>query len=146
MKQISIIHQSAENHQGQKILNALLSIPARESYWSQNKIFIRGASPGRSDAVRDKNAIGGLRWDAANRERKVRNMEIEIVTLVVKGSAKLTVPTDWQEQIHVESTSVALHRIFDLKIRGIRLTDIILKVWVIYGRYVIDYLILRENE
>ena len=33
-------------------------------------------------------------------------MEIEIVTFVVKGSAKLTVPTDWQEQIQVGSRSV----------------------------------------
>ena len=28
-------------------------------------------------------------------------MEIEIVTFAVKGSMKLTVPTDWQEQIQV---------------------------------------------
>ena len=58
-------------------------------------------------------------------------MEIEIVTFVVKGSAKLTVPTDWQEQIQVGSRSVALRRVFDLKLRGIHLTEIILKVWVI---------------
>ena len=64
--------------------------------------------------------------------------------LVVKGSAKLTVPTDLQEQIQIKSTSFALHRIFDFKLRGIRLTEIILKVWVIYGRYVIDNLILRK--
>ena len=36
-------------------------------------------------------------------------MEIEIVTFVVTGSAKLTVPTDWQEQIQVGSRSVALN-------------------------------------
>ena len=42
-------------------------------------------------------------------------MEIEIVTFVVKGSMKLTVPTDWQEQIQVGSRSVALRRVFDLK-------------------------------
>ena len=57
-------------------------------------------------------------------------MEIDIVTLVVKGSAKLTVPTDWQEQIQVGSRSVAVRCVFDLKIRGIHLTEIILKVWV----------------
>ena len=57
-------------------------------------------------------------------------MEIEIVTFVVKGSAKLTVPTDWQEQIQVGSRSVALRRVFDLKLRGIHLTEIILKIWV----------------
>ena len=45
-------------------------------------------------------------------------MEIEIVTFVVKGSAKLTVPTDWQEQIQVGSRSVALRRVFDLKLMG----------------------------
>ena len=38
-------------------------------------------------------------------------MEIENVTFVVKGSAKLTVPTDWQEQIQVGSRSVALRRV-----------------------------------
>ena len=44
-------------------------------------------------------------------------MEIEIVTIVVKGSAKLTVPTDWQEQIQVGSRSVALRRVFDLNVK-----------------------------
>ena len=65
-------------------------------------------------------------------------MEIEIVTLDVKGNAKLTIPTDRQEQIQVKSRSVALRRVFDLKLRRIHLTEIILKVWVIYGLYVID--------
>ena len=65
-------------------------------------------------------------------------MEIEIVTFVVKGSTKLTVPTDWQEQIKVGSKSVALRRVFDLKLRGIHLTEIILKVWVINGQNVVD--------
>ena len=65
-------------------------------------------------------------------------MEIEIVTFVVKGSAKLTVPTDWQEQIQVGNRSVALSRVFDLKHRGIHLTEIILKVWVINGQNVVD--------
>ena len=45
-------------------------------------------------------------------------MEIQIVTFVVKGSMKLTVPTDWQEQIQVGSRSVAFRRVFDLKLRG----------------------------
>ena len=76
----------------------------------------------------DKNAIGGRRWDVTTQERKVCNMEIEIVTFVVKGSAKLTVPMDWQEQTQVGSRSVALRRVFDLKLRGIHLTEIILKV------------------
>ena len=65
-------------------------------------------------------------------------MEIEIVAFVVKGSAKLTVPTDWQEQIQVRSRSVALRRVFDLKLRGIHLTEIILKVWVINRQNVVD--------
>ena len=70
------------------------------------------------------------RWDVATQERKVCNMEIEIVTFVVKGSAKLTFPTDWQWQIHVESRRVALRRVFDLKHRGIHvhLTEITLKL------------------
>ena len=42
-----------------------------------------------------KIAIGGRRWDVAAQERKVCSIEIKIVTLVVKGSVKLTVPTDW---------------------------------------------------
>ena len=43
-------------------------------------------------------------------------MEIETVMFVVKGSAKWTVPTDWQEQIQVGSRSVTLRRVFDLKL------------------------------
>ena len=65
-------------------------------------------------------------------------MEIEMVTLVVKGSAKLAVPTNWQEQIQVGSRSVAHRRVFDLKLRGIHLTEIILNVWVINGQYVVN--------
>ena len=67
-------------------------------------------------------------------------MEIKI-TLVVKGSVKLTVTTDWQELIQVRSTSVALRRVFDLELRGIHLIEIILKVWVINEQYVIDVFI-----
>ena len=65
-------------------------------------------------------------------------MEIEIVTFVAKGSAKLTVPTDWQDQIKVGSRSVALRRVLDLKLSGIHLTEIILKVWVMNGQNVVD--------
>ena len=65
-------------------------------------------------------------------------MEIVIVTFVEKGSSKLTVPTDWQEQIQVGSRSVALPIVFDLKLRGIHLTEIILKVLVINGQNVVD--------
>ena len=56
-----------------------------------------------SDELCDKNAIGGRSWDVATQEWKVCNMEIEIVTLIVKGSVKLTVSTDFQEQIQVEA-------------------------------------------
>ena len=84
-----------------------------------------------SDELWDKNAIGRRRWDVAIQEREDCNMEIEIVTLVVKGSAKLTVPIDWQQQIQVASRSFAIRGVFDLKLRGIYLTEII--IWVING-------------
>ena len=74
-----------------------ISMPEKligKSHRPQNKTFIRGASPGVSDKLCDKNTIGGRRWDVATQERKVCIMEIEIVTFVVKGSMKLTVPTD----------------------------------------------------
>ena len=66
------------------------------SFRPRNKTFIRGASPGVSDELWDKNAIGERRWDVATQEQKICNMEIEIFTLVVKESAKLTLPNDWQ--------------------------------------------------
>ena len=58
----------------------------------QSKTFIRGAIPGVSDELWEENAIGGKRWDVATQERKVCNMEIEIVTFVVKGSKIEKVP------------------------------------------------------
>ena len=61
-------------------------------------------------------------------EGKVCSMEVEMVTFGVKGSAKMTVPTDWQEQVQVGSKIVALRRVFDLKLRGIHLNKIIIKV------------------
>ena len=67
---------------------------------SQNKTLIRGESHGLSDELWDKNAIDGRRWDVSAPERKVCNMEIKIVTLVVKGNVKLTVPTDWQNRVN----------------------------------------------
>ena len=45
----------------------------------------------------DKNAIGWLRWNIATQERTVWDIEVEIVTFVVKGSAQMTVPSDRQE-------------------------------------------------
>ena len=41
-----------------------------------------------------KTPYAGEDGTLAAQERKVCNMEIKTVTLVVKGSAKLTVPTD----------------------------------------------------
>ena len=103
-----------------------------------HRTFIIGACPSVSEELWDKYAIGGRRWDVATQERNVCNMEDEIVTLVVKGSAKLTVPTNWQEQIQVGSRSIVLCCVFDLKHMEIHLTKIILKVWVINEQYVID--------
>ena len=65
-------------------------------------------------------------------------MEIEIVTLVVKGNAQPTVPLDLYDQIQVGRRSFALRNFFDLKLSGIHLTEIILKVRVINGQYLID--------
>ena len=45
----------------------------------------------------DKNAIGWRRWNVAAQERKVDDMEVEIITFVVKGSAQLAAPSDRQE-------------------------------------------------
>ena len=49
-------------------------------------------------------------------------MEIEIVTLVVKGSVKLIVPTDWQEQIQEGSRRVALRLV--LQMWPLEITDL----------------------
>ena len=58
------------------------------------------------------------------------DMEVEIVTFVVKGSAQLTVTLDRQESIQVGSRGVVLSRVFNLKLSGIHLTQII-NVWQI---------------
>ena len=58
-------------------------------------------------------------------------MEVEIVTFVVNGSAQLTVPPDRQEKIEVGSRDITLSRVFHLKLSGIHLTKIILKIWII---------------
>ena len=63
-----------------------ISLPEKligKSHRPQNKTFIRGASPGVSDELWDKNAIGGRRLDVATQERKVCKMEIEIVTFTI---------------------------------------------------------------
>ena len=73
--------------------NVPLHIPARVAYFKvhcpQNKIFIRGGNPGVSDELWDKNAIDGRILNVATQERKVCNMEIKLVTLVVKGNGEV---------------------------------------------------------
>ena len=63
----------------------------------QDKTSIRGASPGIPYKLRNKDAIGGRGWNIATQERKICDVEIEIVTFVINGSVKLTVPPDRQK-------------------------------------------------
>ena len=63
----------------------------------QDKTSIRGASPGILYKLRNKDSIGGRSLNIATQERKICNMEIEIVTFVINGSVKLTVPPDRQK-------------------------------------------------
>ena len=58
-------------------------------------------------------------------------MEVEIVTFVVKGNVQLTVPPDWQKYVQVGNRCVALSRVFYLKLSGIHLTKIFLKISII---------------
>ena len=68
----------------------------RKSPGPQNKTFIRGASPGVAYKFRNKNAIGWRRWNITTKERKVCDVEIEIISFVVDGSVKLTIPLNRQ--------------------------------------------------
>ena len=52
---------------------------------SQNKTSIRGASLGISYKLWDKDAIGRWSWYIVTQERKICDMEIEIVTFVIKS-------------------------------------------------------------
>ena len=63
----------------------------------KNKTFWTGASPGIPYELWDKKIIDWRRSNIATQERIVCNIEVEIVTFVVKGSAQLTVPLDGQE-------------------------------------------------
>ena len=47
--------------------------------------------------LRNKGAIGGRGLNIATQERKICDVEIEIVTFVKNGSMKLTVPPDRQK-------------------------------------------------
>ena len=68
-----------------------------KSSGTQNKTPIRGASPpGVSYQLRDENAIGRRRWNITTQERKVCDVEIEIISFVVNGSVKLSIPPERQ--------------------------------------------------
>ena len=56
------------------------------------------------------NSKGGRRWDVATQDRKVCDIEIEIFTLVVKGSAKLTPPPPppFDRSIYLKEAEVLL--------------------------------------
>ena len=68
-----------------------------------------------------------MECNVATQERKVCEMENEIVTLVVKGIARLNILPEWQEQVQVGNRSITLCYVFMLKLNGIHLTKIILK-------------------
>ena len=90
-----------------------ISLPEKligKSLCPQNKTFIRGASPGVSDELWDKNTIGRRRWDVATQERKVCNMEIEIVKFVVKGSHCIWSSSRMSCNIRERGTSYCLVR------------------------------------
>ena len=48
------------------------------------------ASPVVSYKLRDKNAIGRQGWNITTQERRICDVEIEIISIVVNGSVKLT--------------------------------------------------------
>ena len=97
------------------ISNVPWQIPAREALMKvagsqrpQNKTLKREASPGIPYELWDKHTIGLRRWNIATQERKVGDMKVKIVTLVITGSAQLTVHPDRQELIQVGCRGVAL--------------------------------------
>ena len=111
---------------------------SRKSHRSQNKTLIRGASPGIPYELWDKHTICWRRWNIATQKKKVCDMEVEIVAFVIKRSAQLTVPPDRQELIQVGSRGVALILVFYIKLSGIHLAKIIMKIWIIDQEYVIN--------
>ena len=56
---------------------------------SQNKTFLRGASPGIPYELWDKHTIGWRKWNIATQERKVCDIEVEIAMFVVKEIVEL---------------------------------------------------------
>ena len=65
-------------------------------------------------------------------------MEIEIIKLVVEGSAKLTVPTNLTGANPSRKQKITLRRVFDIKLGWIHMDKIVLKVWVINGLNVVN--------
>ena len=82
--------------------NRSLAFPCSRSLFESRVAFriktsIRGASLCISYKLQNKDAIGGRGWNIATQERKICDVEIEIVTFVINGNVKLTVPTDRQK-------------------------------------------------
>ena len=109
------------------ILNVPWRFPVRDAYCPQNKTSIRGAGPGISYKLWNKDATGGWSLYVATQEWKICDMEIKIVTFVINESMNLIVPPDRQKKIKVRGKSVAIGRVFDIKFNGIHLTQVILK-------------------
>ena len=62
----------------------------------QNKIFIRGATPSVLYTLGDnKNAVGRRRWNITTQERKVYDVEIEIISFVINERLELNIPPNW---------------------------------------------------
>ena len=58
----------------------------------QNETIIREASVGVSYKFRNKNTIGRRRWNITTQEMEDCDAKIEIISFVVDGSVKLTIP------------------------------------------------------
>ena len=67
----------------------------------RDKTSLWGASPGISYKLRNKDAIGGWGWNIATQERKICGVEIEIVTFIINGSVKLTVPPSRSTEVNL---------------------------------------------
>ena len=88
------------------------------------------------------------KWNIATQEWKICDMDIEIVKFVINGSMKMAIPPDLKEEIQVNSRSVALCRVFDLKFNRIlvHLAQIILKFFVVTDKTPSMYLNVKLNE
>ena len=83
----------------------------------QNKTFKRGVSPCIPYEMWNEHAVGCQILNIATQERKICDIEVEIVMFVVKGSAQLTVPPVLVRSKSKKEAEVLL--IFDLKLSGI---------------------------